>query len=102
MRYLICVHFCSICKSRGRMKVEIDLCLHCNAMQFTEFSLTARPRSRACSCVKCVTPSQQDFRIAKNTAIESGEEDEKSYVMERMTSGLIRRRGKSLAWFGCF
>lgn len=59
------------------IKGEIDFCLHCNAMQYTEFSLTALPGRRAGSCVRCVTPSQQDFRIAKNTAIESGEEEEK-------------------------
>lgn len=44
--------------------------------------------------VEHVTP-QQDYWNVKNTGIEVIEKVKKRYIMERMTSGLIRCLGKS-------
>lgn len=47
--------------------------------------------------VEHVTP-QQDKQNVKNMGIEVIEKVKKHYVMERMTSGLIRCLGKSTMW----
>lgn len=56
-------------------------------------SLTAAPSNKEADCAECVTP-----RVLKESqrihALNLVKREKTHYVMERITSGLIRRRGE--------